>query len=227
MDFKIVDFDRRQRGARIELTAKVTGKHEPMFQSLAGVNSVPFETETTVTAATKLSGIRFTPTFGSGYLDKEFQLWVNRPNRPSPELLATYNWRSTAPFTFRNGTSPGYLRASTRGSIDLGEFTDFFMTVEVYDRWNTYTREQLVEVYGQDYKLASNEPGHGDHFVVNGRVLDVDEAVDFSSEFNCDTGRQNFEWEDAPGLAQVGTDFRFNVSGECNALDPDTLRISR
>lgn len=226
-DVNVTQFNRQQASGRIDLTAKVTGKHVPVFKSILGVSEVGYDVETSVTGGTKFSGIRFTPTFGSGYLDKEFDLWVNRPNRRTPELLATYNWRSLAPITRRDGTSPGRLSASTSGSIDLGDFTEFFMSIRVNDRWNTFSEEQLIGVYGEDYTLFSNEPGHGDHFVVNGRELEVEESVDFSRDFNCDSGVQNFEWEDAPGLAGVGTDFRFNVTGECNVVDPGTIRLSR
>ena len=226
-DVEITEFSRQQASGRIDVTAKASAKHVPVFKSILGVSEVAYSAETSVTGGTMFSGIRFTPTFGSGYLDKEFQLWVRRPNNPLPELLATYNWRSTAPITFFNGSSPGYFRSSTHRPVDLGDFTEFYMSTTVYDRWNTYTEEQLVSVYGEDYTLFSNEPGHGDHFVVNGRVLDVDEAVNFSRDFNCNNGVQSFEWEDAPELATPHTDFRFNVSGECNILDPGTVRISR
>ena len=226
-DVKINKFTRRQSSGRIDISAEVTGTHVPLFKSIVGVSEIGYSAKTSVTGGTMFSGIRFKPTFGSGYLDKEFNLWVMRPNNPIPELLATYNWRSTAPITFFNGSSPGKLRSSTRGPVDLGDFTEFFMSTTVYDRWNTYSEEQLVGVYGEDYTLFSNEPGHGDHFVVNGRVLDVDEAVDFSRDFNCNKGKQSFEWEDAPELATPHTDFRFEVTGECNILDPGTVRISR
>ena len=226
-DVKITEFTRKQAAGKIDITAKASGKHVPVFKSILGISEVGYNAKTSVTGGTMFSGIRFTPTFGSGYLDKEFQLWVRRPNNPTPELLATYNWRSTAPITFFNGASPGYLRSSTNGSVDLGDFTEFFMSTTVYDRWNTYTEEDLISVYGEDYTLFSNEPGHGDHFVVNGRVLDVEEAVNFSRDFNCNSGVQSFEWEDAPGFATPHTDFRFNVSGECNIIDPGTIRISR
>jgi len=226
-DITITEFKRQQAAGRINITAKASGEYLPVFQSIFGVSEIAYDAETSVTGGTMFSGIRFTPTFGSGYLDKEFKLWVRRPNTPTPELLATYNWTSIAPITFFDGSSPGRLNSSTNGSIDLGDFTEFFMSTTVNDRWNTYTEEQLIGVYGEDYTLFSNEPGHGDHFVVNGRVLDVDEDVDFSRDFNCNSGVQRFEWEDAPGLAETGTDFRFNVTGECNVIDPGTIRISQ
>ena len=126
-------------------------------------------------AERKISRIRFRPTFGSGYLHKDFDLYVNRPNTPTPERLATFTWISSAPVTLSDGSSPGELKTDLGGFIDLDDYSDFFFTVSIMDPWNTYSRAQKVEVYGEDFSLSSNETGVGDHFFVNGKFLDVDE----------------------------------------------------
>lgn len=226
-DIKIKKFSRERSQNGVTINATVSGSHDVAFGAFLGSSKADYTVKTAVVGSTKISSVRFIPTFGSGYLNKEFELWVNRPNTNRPERLATYTWTSSAPITFRDNSSPGWLRSSRRGPIDLGDYTEFFMTSTINDPWNTYTREQMVEVYGEDYKIFSNEPGHGDHFFVNGKPLDVNEQVDFTRDLSCSQSNQSFEWEDAPGLAVPGTDFRFRVEAVCNVVDPDTIRITR
>lgn len=226
-NIQIKSFRRAETRGGVTVKATVQGTHTLAFGSLLGRSETDYTVATSVVGSKKISSIRFVPTFGSGYLNKEFELWVNRPNTTVPERLATYTWTSSAPITFRDGTSPGTLDSSRRGPIDLGNYTDFFMTTTITDPWNTYSREQMVEVYGEDYTISSREPGHGDHFFVNGEQLPINEMVNFTRDFSCDQRNQNFEWEDAPGLAQPGTDFRFRVEARCDAVDSDTIRINK
>jgi hypothetical protein len=224
---RITRFNRREHRGHVTLNATVKGTHDLAFGALIDKPEADYSVSTSVIADKKITAVRFTPTFGSGYLNKEFNLWVIRPNVAEPERLATYRWTSSAPVTFPNGSSPGRLSSSQRGPVDLGDYTEFFMTTTVTDPWDTYTHEQLVEVYGEDYTLSSREPGHGDHFFLNGRQLAVNEQVNFRQDFSCDQRRLDYEWEDAPGLASPGTDFRFRVTAVCSGIDPDTLRIVR
>jgi Flp pilus assembly protein TadG len=224
---QIRSFKREQSRGNVTVQATVSGAHKLAFGSILGRSQANYSVETSVTGQNKLSAIRFTPTYGSGYLNKEFQLWVIRPYTTVPERLATYRWTSSAAFTFPNGSSPGWINSTSTGPIDLGNYTDFFMTTTITDPWNTYSREAMVEVYGEDFTISSIEPGHGDHFFVNGRQLDAEEMVNFTRDYSCEQTMQNFEWEDAPGFAQPNTDFRFTVQATCDDVDPDTIRIDK
>jgi Flp pilus assembly protein TadG len=222
---RVTKFQRRETNGNVTLEATISGRQELIFGSLLGKSNEYYKVNTKVTGDKKLSAIRFYPTYGSGFLDKEFQLWVIRPNRASPERLATYRWKSSAPITLPDNSSPGWLSSSRRGTVRLGNYTDFYMTTRISDPWDTYSHEQKVQVYGPDYTISSYEPGHGDHFVVNGRQLPREERVNFTRDFSCDVPNQNFEWEDAPGLAMPNTDFRFTVTARCDDVDPATIRI--
>jgi len=223
---QVKSFKRVESRGKVTVKATVKGTHDLAFSAVLGRSETDYEVATSVVGSKKISSIRFVPTFGSGYLNKEFELWVVRPNSSISERLATYTWTSSAPITLPNGSSPGWLNSSRRGAIDLGNYTEFYMTTSITDPWNTYTREQMVEVYGEDFKLSSREPGHGDHFFVNGQQLAINEQVNFTRDFSCDQRNQDFEWEDAPGLAVPGTDFRFRVTAKCDAVDPETIRIT-
>ena len=220
-------FQRLETNNTVSVKATVKGKHSFAFGSLLGRSEIDYTVASSVVASKKISSVRFVPTFGSGYLNKEFGLWVIRPNSTTPVRLATYRWTSSAPVTFPNGASPGRLNSSTRGYVNLGNYTEFFMTTSITDPWNTYTREQMVEVYGEDFSLSSREEGNGDHYFVNGMQLAMNEQVNFTRDLSCSLRNQSFEWEDAPGLAAPGTDFRFRVETRCDLADPDSVRIDQ
>jgi Flp pilus assembly protein TadG len=225
-NIRIKSFNRKEINGHVTIQANVSGTHKVMFGSILGRPETDYAASTSVVGQKRISSIRFIPTFGSGYLNKVFGLWVNRPNTAIPEMLATFTWTSSAPITFPNGSSPGRLDSSQGGAVDLGDYTDFFMTTTITDPWTTYTREQMVEVYGEDFTIFSNEPGHGDHFFVNGKQLEAEDMVDFTRDFSCDQSALNFDWEDAPGFAQPSTDFRFTVMATCDDIDSGTIRIN-
>jgi len=211
----------------VELSATLSETYTTAFGSLIGKSSLNLGANATVVGQAGLSGLRFTPTFGSGYLRKTFELWVNRPNSSTPERLATYTWNPFLPLTYSDGSSPGRLSSNPPGDINLGNFTDFYLSVKVYDKFDTYEPEFLTNVYGDDLEILSNEPDKGDHFVVNGRPLLAQEDVNFSNEFNCDGQEKYFKWEDIPGDSPPGinTDFRFTVQGLCNGIDKNSVRL--
>jgi hypothetical protein len=225
-DFSIRDFEYKQSDGHVTLDVTVKGKHELMFGDLLDKNRDTFHVNTVVAGAQRISSVKFTPTYGSGFLDKEFQLWVNRPVGPSPEKLATFTWKSSAPIINPDGSSPGRLSSSKRGSVELGDYTDFYITTTIADPWDTYTHEKKVEFYGEDYTVMSSEPGHGYHFFVNDRQLSVGEKVNFARDFSCSNPDQRFEWEDIPGAPDFNTDFRFTVKAKCDEIDPETIRIT-
>ena len=185
-DARLIKYRYRVRNGEVKVETAARFKMKPSFASILGVKKLRVKAATTVVGPLKVTGVNFRPTFGSGYLHKDFNLFVNRPGGSMPERLATYTWRSSAPVTFPNGSSPGNLSSDPWGTIDLGNYEDFFFTVSVTDPWNTYQPEQIVEVYGEDYTIVTNEPGKGDHFVVNGRTLPRNEQVDFSREISCE-----------------------------------------
>ena len=226
-DARLTKYRYRVRNGEVKVETSARFQYKPSFATVLGVKNLRVNAATSVVGPLKVTGVNFRPTFGSGYLHKDFRLYVNRPGSSMPERLATYTWRSSAPVTFPNGSSPGNLSSDPWGTIDLGDYEDFFFTVTVTDPWNTYQHEQIVEVYGEDYTIVTNEPGKGDHFVVNGRTLPRNEQVDFSREISCENPNQNFEWEDAPELAEEGTDFRFVVTARCNGIDLNKIRIAR
>lgn len=226
-DARLYKYRYNVRDGEVKVETAARYKVKPSFASIVGISQFKLDATTTVQGPLKLTGVNFRPYYGSGYLHKDFNLYVNRPNSNTPELLATYLWRSSAPVTFADQSSPGNLSSNPWGTIDLGDYEDFFFTVRITDPWDTYSHEAKVEVYGEDYTIVTNEPGKGDHFVVNGRTLEEHEYVDFTSEVSCQASNQNFEWEDAPGLALPNTDFRFLVTAECDGVDLNKIRISR
>ena len=223
----IDSFHREIVNGNVELSATLSETYTTAFGSLIGKSSLNLGANATVVGQAGLSGLRFTPTFGSGYLRKTFELWVNRPNSSTPERLATYTWNPFLPLTYSDGSSPGRLSSNPPGDINLGNFTDFYLSVKVYDKFDTYEPEFLTNVYGDDLEILSNEPDKGDHFVVNGRPLLAQEDVNFSNEFNCDGQEKYFKWEDIPGDSPPGinTDFRFTVQGLCNGIDKNSVRL--
>jgi Flp pilus assembly protein TadG len=211
----------------VTLSTKATSNYKPAFASIIGKSNVELKAETTVTGPRRLSSVRFIPTFGSGYLDKTIKLYVNRPDSTRPELLATYEWESTAPITLPSGNSPGRLRSFPSGWVELGNYTDFFLSFSVRDDWNTYRPEQLDSIYGGDHEIFSYENNVGEHFYVDGQVLPEEAFVDFSRYVTCQRNRpQKFEFEDAPGISGFGTDFRFDVIAKCDGIDTDRIRIA-
>lgn len=225
---RVINYRYKVSGSEVVINTAAQSKFKPAFGSLLGFKTIDVKARTRVEGPLKLSAVRFRPIYGSGYLHKDFDLYVKRPNVAAPERIATYTWRSSAPITnWWDQSSPGNLNSAPRGAVDLGDYETFFFSVRIQDPWNTYTHEQLVEVYGEDYTIWTNEAGKGDHFVVNGRTLPRDEFVNFDKEISCENRNQNFEWEDAPGLALPNTDFRFRVTAYCDGIDLDKLRISR
>jgi len=157
----IDSFHREIVNGNVELSATLSETYTTAFGSLIGKSSLNLGANATVVGQAGLSGLRFTPTFGSGYLRKTFELWVNRPNSSTPERLATYTWNPFLPLTYSDGSSPGRLSSNPPGDINLGNFTDFYLSVKVYDKFDTYEPEFLTNVYGDDLEILSNEPDKG------------------------------------------------------------------
>jgi len=221
----IKDFDYNSDPYSRSVSATADKTYDTVIMHFFGSNRMNVSVRSEVTAGLTPSSVRIRGLSAHGWFRKLIRLMVSRPDG-TVESVSEYEWVPTA---IVSGRAVGDLNSDRVGWLDLGNITDVWFDMRVFDTGGFMDNQMSVDLYGSDQTFRFDDPIFSNRVYIGGDHLRTGKAVTFLSLAGCGES-ELVEWEDlgSPGTDDsIVRDFTFTIDVECDAINPQSIMIKK
>lgn len=205
-------YDRSESDVNATFTVRATHKASLYFMHLFGIDKSIVSVEAKAVAPKVLSSVRFRSLSANGWYNKLVKLMVRRRGETEYEEVANVEYHY----------QPTYVRASSSGWIDLGDFEEAYLQMDVdpYSKGLESCRHSPC-----DLTYRTDDPNWSHRLIIDRVPVPPGTKVDILSLVPCGTTTSH-AWEDGGSkVSYADADFYYEVEGRCDRLSSERVRL--